>query len=212
MSIQSELQQLLAQINESESAQGEGEAELEQLLEQVDREGFEALPARSATAPRSVSSGSPIALATVEGVKQGKFKGTALTTFGAGKIPVIRFGYSLVSPRDVATGQASGKRQHKPVIITKSIDAATPQFFQAAATNEVLKSVLLEFVLTNSMGQQEIFYTITLTNATVAEVAQRSEDSRLLEDIAFTFQKIDIESKAGKTMAVDNWQAEVGEG
>jgi hypothetical protein len=33
---------------------------------------------------------------------------------------------NVQAPRDVATGQASGKRQHQPLTITKSVDKATP--------------------------------------------------------------------------------------
>lgn len=33
----------------------------------------------------------------------------------------------VVAPRDAATGQASGKRQHKPIKIVKEWDAASPQ-------------------------------------------------------------------------------------
>jgi hypothetical protein len=34
---------------------------------------------------------------------------------------------NVQAPRDVATGQASGKRQHQPLTITKSVDKATPR-------------------------------------------------------------------------------------
>lgn len=34
--------------------------------------------------------------------------------------------YEVKSPRDVATGQSSGKRMHKPFIITKELDKSTP--------------------------------------------------------------------------------------
>ena len=33
---------------------------------------------------------------------------------------------ALVSPRDVATGQASGKREHKPLVITEQVDKPSP--------------------------------------------------------------------------------------
>ena len=36
--------------------------------------------------------------------------------------------YTVKSPRDVATGQSSGKRMHKPFIITKQLDKSTPMF------------------------------------------------------------------------------------
>lgn len=38
------------------------------------------------------------------------------------KIGVIPFEYDVKSPRDVASGQASGKRQHAPVTVTRKVD------------------------------------------------------------------------------------------
>lgn len=34
---------------------------------------------------------------------------------------------NVKSPRDIATGQASGKRQHKPLTVTKEVDKASPK-------------------------------------------------------------------------------------
>ncbi|MEI7554584.1 type VI secretion system tube protein TssD [Candidatus Chlorohelix sp.] len=154
---------------------------------------------------------------TVEGTKQGKFKGESLQSKNANKIEGIRFSYGVTSPRDIATGQASGKRQHKPVTFTKEWGAATPQFFQAATTNEVLKSVLFEFTKSNANGEEYVYYTIKLTNATVSNI-NYAEDSLAksgdpsnglaLEEISFTFQKIEIENKDGKTMATDDWTSQ----
>ncbi len=48
--------------------------------------------------------------------------------------------HEIVAPRDLATGQASGKRMHKPVTFTKSIDAASPKFFTSALGDIVLDS------------------------------------------------------------------------
>ena len=62
----------------------------------------------------------------------------------SGKWPAEKFigcSYSLMSPRDLATGQASGKRQHLPLCFTKPVSKMTPQWFQAASTNESLKSI-----------------------------------------------------------------------
>ena len=42
---------------------------------------------------------------------------------------------------DTATGHASGKRQYKPLTITKEWGAAPPQILEAAATSEVLATV-----------------------------------------------------------------------
>lgn len=43
----------------------------------------------------------------------------------------------LLSPRDAATGQASGKRMHKPVTFVKEWGAATPQLSQVKPTYDV---------------------------------------------------------------------------
>jgi type VI secretion system secreted protein Hcp len=153
---------------------------------------------------------------TIEGVKQGKFKGESIRGPHKDKMGVLGFEYEVVSPRDVASGQASGKRQHKPVKIIKEWGAASPQLFQAVTTNEVLKSVLFEFIRTTPEGKEDIHYTIKLTNATVCghhkftdKGAKHEEtaDTHELEEISFTFQKIELESKWGKTMANDDWTA-----
>jgi type VI secretion system secreted protein Hcp len=165
---------------------------------------------------------------SIEGQKQGKFKGesgrgvpSAEGTenghgLGRDKIAGVRFLAESSSPRDVATGYASGKRTHKPITITKGWGAASPQLFQALVTNESLKSVLFEFVKTNSKGEEEIYHTIKLTNAAVSNIKSYLDltdatgdayDAHELEDVSFVFQKIEIENKEGQTQAVDSWQA-----
>jgi type VI secretion system secreted protein Hcp len=153
---------------------------------------------------------------TIEGTKQGRFKGEG----GRGdKIAGLGFHYDVKSPRDAATGMASGKRQHGAVTFTKAIDSSSPQIFQALTTNEVLKSVLFEFRKTNANGEEMVFYQITLTNASLSEVEQyvgmsgtagakqsSASDSSPLEDVSVTFQKIEVVSQVGKTMAVDDWR------
>jgi type VI secretion system secreted protein Hcp len=59
---------------------------------------------------------------TIEGAKQGTFKGDAVKVGGASsaRIGVLTFNYAVTTPHDPATGQASGKRQHSPVSFTKS--------------------------------------------------------------------------------------------
>ena len=150
---------------------------------------------------------------TVEGTKQGKFKGESIREAHKEKVAGLRYQYEVSSPRDMATGQASGKRQHGAIRFTKEWGAATPQFFQALVTNEVLKSVLFEFVRTSPEGVEELHSTIRLTNATVSSIEhsigdtkqERAHDTQELETIAFTFQRIEIENKLGKTAAADDW-------
>src|SRR5437764_7519742 len=53
------------------------------------------------------------------------------------QIAALSLDYKVLSPRDLATGQSSGKRQHSPLTIVKEWGAATPQLFQALVTNEL---------------------------------------------------------------------------
>jgi type VI secretion system secreted protein Hcp len=157
--------------------------------------------------------------ATVIGAKQGTFKPEGTQGgLGKGKIPGVDFAYGVEAPHDAASGAGSGKRQHQPVIFTKEWGAASPQFYQAVFTNEVLTSVTFEFIVVGADGKEVIDHTIKLTNATISEVEQSLQngqaggplvDSRDLQSIFFYFQKIDITSVSGGTEAIDDWEAKV---
>jgi type VI secretion system secreted protein Hcp len=151
----------------------------------------------------------------IRGAKQGPFKGDSTARGQEKWIHCSQFLLSLTSPRDAATGMATGKRQYAPIVITKEWDAASPQIFQAAATNEVLPQVELEFLRTGPQGIESVFETVTLTNATISAVKQyigfpdagEPPNPHPLENVSFTFQKIEITNAEGKTMAVDDWSS-----
>jgi type VI secretion system secreted protein Hcp len=100
-------------------------------------------------------------------------------------------------------------------VATKEWGAASPQIFQAIATNESLPLVEFEFLRTDPRGLETVIETVTLTNATVSGFKQyigfpdpgEQPSNRQLEDVSFTFQKIEITSTEGKTTAVDDWSA-----
>lgn len=148
---------------------------------------------------------------SIDGTKQGKFKGESTREMHKDKIAAIGFSYEVASPRDVATGQASGKRQHGPVTFVKEWGAASPQIFQALTSNEVLKSVLFEFLGTNANGEEQVEDTIKLTNASVSRMRRHIDvqpsgggEERALDEVSLVFARIELESKTGKTMAVDD--------
>jgi len=156
---------------------------------------------------------------TIEGMKQGKFKGESIREAHKDKITGLSYSHEISSPRDIATGRASGKRQHGPVTITKEWGASTPQIFQALVHNETLKTVLFEFIHTTPDGLEEVYQTIKLANATVSKVrqvtgkgessdsakTQATYDTHELEEVSFTYQRIEVENLPGKTSAVDDW-------
>lgn len=152
---------------------------------------------------------------TIQGQKQGSFKGQSSNASHQGQIQGLQFSVTATSPHNMTTGMASGKTQYSTVTLTKPWDASSPQIFQAAISNEVLTSVEFDFVRPGANGQESVFETVRLTNATIASVKDfvrdtesssgSSQSSEALEDVAFTFQKIQIVNNDGKTTMNDDW-------
>ncbi len=153
---------------------------------------------------------------TVEGTRQGRLQGESDREAHAGKLPGLAFHYSVASPREAASGMATGRRTHQPVSFVKEWGAATPQLQQAMINNESFKSVLFEFIKTNDNGEEHVFHTIKLGTAVISEIVQYVDpvtgqgqssgplgDTGPLEKISFTFQRIEVENIDGQTSAVD---------
>lgn len=153
--------------------------------------------------------------------KQGALKGESPHKERKDWVQVLGFGFDIISPRDMATGLASGKRQYKPVQFLKEWGASSPQFLTAVARNETVDTALFEFVKVNASGTKYVYQTVILTTATISAVSQFSGevmtagattptpqngiDGRALEHIWLTFQKIEVKNTDGKTMFADDW-------
>lgn len=126
---------------------------------------------------------------TVIGAKQGKFKGEFLTSSGKtnNQIPISAISDDVATPTDIATGMASGKRQHKPITITKSLGASSIQFYNAMITNEKLS---VEIDLMNS-GATASQFVIKLTDALVSAIHLGADKTGAEQSVSLTFQKIE---------------------
>ena len=51
---------------------------------------------------------------------------SAKTTIALNKIEVLSYSYGIISPRDAASGLPTGKRMHKPFVITNELDKSSP--------------------------------------------------------------------------------------
>jgi type VI secretion system secreted protein Hcp len=125
----------------------------------------------------------------ITGQKQGTFN-TTLTGLS----------HEIVSPRDPASGLPTGKRQHKPIVVTKELDSTTPLLLNALVNNENLSSVLIG-LLRN--GQQVA--TIKLTNASISDYTDHGDT----EHWSFTYQTITWTWVDGGITASDDWEAPV---
>ena len=151
---------------------------------------------------------------TVVGAKQGTFPGDR-TAAKTSQIPVLYLTQEITRPTDAATGLAAGVLTRKPRTIVKELDASSIQFFQAAVTDEVLRSVTCTFyrAFRNGTGEMHAYFRITLTNAAIVDYRNAGDGSNGTvpgderERISFTYQRIELTDLDSNSTAQDSWSA-----
>jgi type VI secretion system secreted protein Hcp len=156
------------------------------------------------------------------GQKQGEIQGSVTQKGREGSILVIAVAHEITSPRDAASGLPTGKRVHKPFIVTKELDKASPLLYGALVHNENIPTWELQFwtpqiKAATGTGQEMQHFTVRLTNANIASIEFRSfnnknpEHMRFAEheEIAFTYQKIEWTWVKGGITAMDDWESPV---
>ena len=156
----------------------------------------------------------------LKGQKQGEIKGSVTQKGRDGKIMVIAVSHEIVSPRDPASGLPTGKRMHKPFIITKELDKSTPLLYNVLVNNENITEWTLQFWTPQlkaavGTGVEVQHYTVTLMNANIASIHFKMANNRHpdlmkfteYEEIAFTYQKITWTWTDGGISAEDDWEA-----
>ena len=112
-------------------------------------------------------------------------------------------------PIGAASGQATGKRQHKPLTIIKGVDKASPKLFMAAVTGENLSSVDCSFYH-RGRGTMQKYFRIALTNARISEINignNPNNNFNSQETVSFVFQKITLEDQVSGTIVEDDWES-----
>lgn len=152
---------------------------------------------------------------TLKGETTGDIKGSVTQTGREDSIMVIAMSHEVLSPRDAASGLPTGKRQHKPFVITKEVDKATPLLYTLLTQNENITEWTLKFWRPSATGQEEQYYTIELTNASVASIQMEMLNNKYPENmqhkerehVAFTYQKIVWRYEDGGISAEDDWES-----
>lgn len=112
---------------------------------------------------------------------------------------------TATSAAGVASGRAARRRANDPVVIVKALDESSSFFVKAAASGETFTSVKFEFTRTVGAAT-EVFQTVTLTNAKITSVREVNGDGgRLMQEVSFTFQKIEYSNKDGAAAAPTSW-------
>lgn len=153
----------------------------------------------------------------MEGEKNGKIKGGVTQKGREESILVIALTHEIVSPRDPASGLPTGKRMHKPFVITKEVDKSSPILYNVLVNNENIKKWELKLWEPSSSGVEKQHYTVRLTNANIASIHFKMANVKNVElskykeyeEIAFTYQAIEWVWTDGGISAGDDWLAPV---
>ena len=156
----------------------------------------------------------------LKGQRQGEIKGSVTQKGREGKIMVIAVSHEIVSPRDAASGLPTGKRMHKPFVITKELDKASPLLYNILTMNENIPEWELQFWTPQlkaaaGTGTEIQHYTIKLTNANIASIQFKMANNKHpdlmkfaeYEEVAFTYQKIEWIWTDGGITAMDDWES-----
>ena len=91
---------------------------------------------------------------SVKGETQGDINGSCTQAGREDKIEIFGWSHEVVSPRDAASGLPTGKRQHKPLTVTKAIDKSTPLLMNVLTNNENITSWALTCYRPSSSGAE----------------------------------------------------------
>ncbi len=146
--------------------------------------------------------------------RQGPILGSVTQKGREGTIQVIAVMHEIVSPRAPASGRPTGKRTHKPFVITKLIDRASPLLYGILTSNENIPTFVLQFFRPDASGIEKQHFTIQLTNANISAINFRMPNTRSKfgmqmperEEVAFTYQKISWTWNEGGISADDDWE------
>jgi type VI secretion system secreted protein Hcp len=136
-------------------------------------------------------------LLTMETQTQGKITGSSTKSKGSvdyGKgLECLAFEYGVESQFDAASGLPTGKRTHKPITITREVDQASPKLWSALCTNEVFKSVVLQFNKPSTGGKEVVAERITLTNAVISGVRRFTPSpGKRGEALTLTYEELEV--------------------
>ncbi len=151
------------------------------------------------------------------GEAQGEVKGSCTQADREDSIEVFGFNHEVLSPRDAASGLPTGKRQHKPLVITKAMDKATPLLMNILVNNENITVWEIKFFRPSRTGTEEFYYSIELENANICSIRPEQLNNKypenmpheVREHVSFTYQKIIWTWQDGGVTAEDDWESPV---
>ncbi|MCO6467095.1 MAG: type VI secretion system tube protein Hcp [Bradyrhizobiaceae bacterium] len=133
-----------------------------------------------------------------------------------GAIQLLGYDWGIVSPRDPQSGQSTGKRMHKPITITKRVDATSALLASLCASGKPIARATLTVQRPSLQGAMENFLKIELTNILVTSIAHLDPDVdddglldrmgiNVVERLSFVYEKITWKDQVNGKEYTDDW-------
>jgi type VI secretion system secreted protein Hcp len=106
---------------------------------------------------------------TLVGKEQGSIEGSCDIEGREETILVQAFKHLVDLPSN-EHGVPSGKRVHRPLMITKEVDKSTPKLYQALCTGEPMSEATLRWYRMDGSGEEAQFFTVMLQNALIVKI------------------------------------------
>ena len=145
--------------------------------------------------------------------KQGDIEGSVTLPEREGSIMVTAVNHELVTPTDPSSGRLTGKPQHKPFVITKEVDKASPKLYSLLAQGENISKWSLGIWEPDQRGREFQYYTVQLINAKVVGIhleipndrSPENEQLRAGEHVSFFYERIIWTWEDGGITSEDDW-------
>ena len=127
-------------------------------------------------------------------LKIGDIKGESVDAEHREWIDAWSFQFGVSNPVTLSTGgSGAGKASFSDIVITKSLDSASPRLFLGCAKGTTYPTVTLKLVRAGEIRQT--YYQITLSNVTISSVSNSNSegDDRPSESVSLFYEKIKIE-------------------
>ncbi len=142
----------------------------------------------------------------------GDIKGESTNSDHTGWVDVSSVSWGVDTRVQPASGLPTGKRQHKPLSITKPIDVATPLLIAACADGKPQPQAEIRFTRAGRDGEETLYLIIKMENvlATSYSMGGGGSGDPPREEVVMTYAKITwtYVSQDGKAIEItDDWRA-----
>jgi type VI secretion system secreted protein Hcp len=139
---------------------------------------------------------------------------STLPEYAADHVEVYGYNHEVIAPIDLATGQASGKRQHRPFKILKRLSRNSSQFANAWTRNQAIRSAEFKvFGNDPDTGERLQIYVYKFTNLRIISIRDWTANTfdpntaaqPSYQEISFVYQTIEWQALPDGPVAQDSW-------